>query len=185
MRTLLAATAVAFLALPTVSSAAVVINGVEAGPDVVFTYSGSIDTTGLGPETLDGGANSGSLFDASTGAILFGNGANMDFWSDISYALPVFGTGFAIADSVTGPGFSIYSDGLGIYDGYVSGDALSGSMTFLGQSFASLGVNAGTYSTSLPSDTVTLNVGQVPLPASLPILGAALGMFGLIRRKRG
>ncbi len=75
---------------------------------------------------------------------------------------------------------------LAIATGYMSGDALSGSHTFAGQTFASLGITPGSYDYVLPSDTITLNFAAtpVPLPASLLLLLGALGLGGVLGWRR-
>jgi hypothetical protein len=68
------------------------------------------------------------------GATEFGNGTNMQFWSNNAYVFPTFGTGSArFADSATGPGFSIYVSGVGIYVDYASNTFISGSIAYLNQ----------------------------------------------------
>jgi len=180
-----AATLALTICIPVVSHATVIINGVEAGGDVAFTYSGSIDLTGLGMPDFDGNANDNSVLAPSLGAILFGNGASMDAWQDPTYPFPAFGSGgLSSPDSVTGPGFSIYNDGFGIFDGYVSLATLSGGMTFNSSTFVSLGLTPGSYSTSLPNDTVILNIRAVPEPATLALFGIGLAGMGFARKKR-
>ncbi len=63
---------------------------------------------------------------------------------------------------------------------YASGDALNGSMFFTGVTFADLGLAVGDSVFSLSNqDRFTVRVAAVPLPASLPLLAAGLGLIGL------
>ena len=57
-------------------------------------------------------------------------------------------------------------------------------MTFLGSTFASLGLTDGPNVATLPNDTITFNVASVPLPAAFPFLLAALGGLGFAARRR-
>ena len=76
--------------------------------------------------------------------------------------------------------------------GYVSGAALSDSMTFNSATFASLGVTPGTYvwtwGTGLENQNFTLIIGGVGVPdggSTVSLLGfASLGLVAL-RRKLG
>jgi hypothetical protein len=74
--------------------------------------------------------------------------------------------------------------------GYVSGAALSDSMTFNNATFASLGVTPGTYvwtwGTGLENQNFTLHVGSVPDGGStVSLLGCALLGLVALRRKLG
>ena len=161
----------------------------EVGPDVVATATGSLDLTGLtyaGPSYTFGvvapfvssagvGPVASSLADIYTGAI---SGPSS------------FGTGgAALASSGTGDRVFLYPLGsqVGVTTGYVSGGSLSGSSTFANQSFASLGLTAGTYVYTLPSNKITVQVGPaaVPEPATTALLGMGVfGVAGVVRRFR-
>ena len=76
--------------------------------------------------------------------------------------------------------------------GYVSGAALSGSMTFNNATFASLGVIPGTYvwtwGTGLPNQNFTLHIGGAGVPdggSTVSLLGCALLGLTALRRKLG
>jgi hypothetical protein len=167
---------------PRVADATVIINVLESGGDVVFSYSGAIDLTGLGAPDVSV-ANDVSTFSPLFGAVLIGNLQSMDGWQG-PYSFPAYGTSgnHGVADTASGPGFAVYNDGFGIYDGYVSNTLLSGGMTYNGETFASLGLTAGTYEATLPSDNVILNIGPVvigvPEPGTLSIV-LGFGLLGL------
>jgi hypothetical protein len=79
---------------------------------------------------------------------------------------------------------------LGVPQGYVSGAALSDSMTFNGATFASLGVTPGTYEwtwgTGLPNQNFTLIIPRGTVPdggSTVSLLGFALLGLAAFRRK--
>jgi hypothetical protein len=76
--------------------------------------------------------------------------------------------------------------------GYVSGAALSDSMTFNNATFASLGVIPGTYvwtwGTGLPNQNFTLQIGGAGVPdggSTVSLLGCALLGLAAVRGKLG
>ena len=105
-----------------------------------------------------------------------------------------FGSGgLGIASSGSG-GFVLIGD-LGellLPSGYVSGTALSGSMTYSGQTLASLGVTPGTYTwtwgSGADADFVELQVlggtQAVPEPSALALLAAGAAGLAWARRRR-
>lgn len=161
--------------------AALIIDFDQVGGDVVATGTGSLDITGLnaGASFIHGQRVSGS-----TG--FFGAGATAGV-SDQSYSgfsgPTAFGPGGSVdSTSSTGDLFSIGGSSGRIYldTTFVSGSSLTFSSTFAGQTFSSLGLTPGTYTYTLPSDSVTIDIGTVPLPASAPMFGAALVALGAV-----
>ena len=55
------------------------------------------------------------------------------------------------------------------------------SMTFSDETFASLGIDTGTYEWTWEGDSVTLSI--VPIPAAVWLFGSALAGLGWMRRK--
>ena len=184
----------ATLALATTAShAAIVISFQQVGANVVETGSGSANLTALtlsgpffGPgqtfpnvqQAIVGPSASGSAFTGVSGPSNFGLG------------------GGALASSNSGNTFGLVqffaAPNLYLPTGYVSGSALSGSSTFNGQTFASLGITPGTYlytwGAGPTADSLTVQAIAAPVPepgsalAGLLALGACAG--GLFRRNR-
>ena len=104
----------------------------QVGPDVVATGSGAIDLTGL---TFSGGVGLGAYYTGHTiGTTSFGG-----FPLNSSSVITVSSGHFAYIRTTGTHEFVLR------VPGYVSGTALSGSATYSGQTFASLGVTPGTY----------------------------------------
>ena len=176
-------TSLAALTIPVAGNAAVIINTSQVGGDVIFSFEGSLDLTGMTP------TNSGNSLTAvapSAGSILFsGPRIGMDVYSIASF--PSFGSGIFVSGTATGDNLKIFvGDAVGFAAGY-AGEVISGSLTVNG-SFASLGLISGTYETAaLSGDKIILRIpdlSQVPLPASLPLFASAFGLAFAFRRKR-
>jgi hypothetical protein len=164
----------------------VIVNAVETGGDVVFTGSGSLD---FGAWSSNQNTNAFGLINP-TRSIVVGPTPAVD--SDI-YFTPTdftgpsqFGTGSeTFADSgsgdIFGLGFISSSRSLWVPDTYVSGNSLSGSSTYSSETFASLGIDLGSYTWSWGSggtaDSFTLNA--VPEPSAVASL-LSMGIVGLI-----
>lgn len=115
------------------------------------------------------------------------SGFPADFYDSLT-GPATFGPGGSVTgDSGTGLGFgwSATDGAVVVPDGYISGDPISGSLTFSSTTLTALGVTPGTYVWSLPNDSITLNVGTVPIPAAGWLMSSGLvGLAGLGRYRK-
>jgi hypothetical protein len=179
--------ATAFLTLGTFSYEAkseVTINLWQDGADVRGQAAGTLDLTGL---SFSGNAGFPSDFRIEPNnpeILFFGPG---DLYSGI-IAFPTFGAGgFNNSGTSTGDHFGFEAGGLVVPSGFVSGSSLLSQGIFSNTTLALLGASAGTYTYVLPSDTITVVVGQAPIPepSSTTFLVAAGAMaFAASRRRR-
>jgi len=179
------------------AEAAITVDIEEVGSDVVVSYSGSIDTTGIGfnlvsPSSLRRIAAFGgnAMFAGQDGA----RGASLtDFGQTPWTVAPTpFGSGGLFeADSYSiaaGDSFGFQSNGFFVEWGYTSGKPISGSMTFENQTLASMGINVGDgimNATFSSGDTLTVNA--VPEPTSIAFMATgslAAGVVVVARRRR-
>ncbi|WP_339950613.1 VPLPA-CTERM sorting domain-containing protein [uncultured Albimonas sp.] len=182
------------------ASALMQVSIVESGADVVVSYSGGLDTTGLDlPSTSVIGAVAGispllgtfvvysdDPIDSYQFALAPGDGWEPLGAGGVSLATSFLGDAF-------GFGFEDVDDGdprrqIVVPTGYVALTPLSGEVTFAGASLGSLGLTAGDYSFALPSDFIAISIASastaVPLPAAAPLLAAGLGGLALAARRR-
>jgi PEP-CTERM motif-containing protein len=168
------------------AEASVVIDVTEVGGNVVTTGSGTVDLAGL--TLFSTGGTSGGVVEPVRGTILLGPGASVDFYAGVTGPTS-FGAGdVTFASSLSGDAFGL--DGIPeqtivVPAGYMSGTALSGSATYTGQTFASLGLTPGTYvytwGSGPTADSLTINIEAIPEPGTwaMMTLGfAALGLAG-------
>jgi hypothetical protein len=164
----------------------------QVGSNVVATGSGPINLTGLtflgSVQDSDVAAivpNPALIFTASVGLV------NIDVYHGLLTGPTNFGSGLgALADTGSGDfvGINVFGGNLFVPQGYVSGSALSDSMTFNNATFASLGATPGTYiwtwGAGLPNQNFTLIIGAVPDGGStVSLLGFALLSLAALRRK--
>jgi hypothetical protein len=177
------------------AKAGVVINIGEVGGDVVTTFYGSLDLTGL-TQIPSGFANVDPRLRASN---TFYSGveegaANLRFWYGFTGPAALGpGTSTFVATSAFGDKFA-FNNNLFALSGvfldltYASGATLSGGTTFAGQTFALMGLTEGTYVYEAPNDTVTFIIGDVrpgvPEPDSWALLVLGFGLAGSALRAR-
>jgi hypothetical protein len=176
--------ALAALLMTSGAHAAVIVTAVETGGNVVFTTAdgASLDLTGLSGGS--GGDCSASSVRPLEAVIVMGPGGACDAYGGLTAAPSNFGTGgITNASFTTGDTIGVGPLGLGVPVNYVSTAALiAGTSTYPGETFASLGIDPGSYVWSWSGDSITLNVA-VPIPATFYLFGSALGLLGWMRRK--
>ena len=142
----------------------------QIGSNVVATGSGPINLTGLTLQ-FSGPTDNGVGINAALGIIDGAVGkANTDLYNGFTGPASFGSGGMFFANTGSGD-FVVIQGLLGLAaflyvpQGYVSGAALSDSMTFNNATFASLGVIPGTYvwtwGTGLPNQNFTLHIGGV------------------------
>jgi hypothetical protein len=164
------------------SHATVIIDVNQSGADVVFTYSGTINTTGL-PfifTVTNPPSPSITLNQFGTSQIINITTGMHDIYGGIGAVLPLGTPGSFQPDTSTGDSFAINGiiSRLELPLGYISGANITGSMTFLATDFATLGLTDGlSFTITLPNDTITYNANAsasaVPAPAAVWLLISA------------
>ena len=187
------AAALGFAVAGAPAEASVVIDVSEVGGNVVATGGGTIDLSGLTPYLTAGGT---AFVWAQFGNIDIGGPSGV--YTDITEYNGVTGpTSFGAniptqASSSSGDLFGVNGSGpngtgVDVPSGYASESALSGSATFDGQTFASLGLTPGTYvytwGSGPSADSLTVQIGPAAIPepvtwATLMLGFAALGLAG-------
>ncbi|HEY1756538.1 MAG TPA: PEP-CTERM sorting domain-containing protein [Bryobacteraceae bacterium] len=171
----------------------VVVDTYQSGSNVVSSYSGTIDLTGLTPNGTDGitpayiwGADATEVFGPTVGGepVYLGIVGPTDF-----------GDGAATeASSSTGDtfGYGGLAQDLLLPTGYVSGTFLSGTDTWDDTTLAGLGLTPGTYTYTWGtgadgSFTVDVGTASVPEPSTLGLISlVVLAMaFALLRYRLG
>ena len=182
-------------AVPSRSRAEFNISVQEVGADVVVTGSGSANLSAL---TLVSRQSYDAIIFPSGPGLLVG-AAGMQAADDYQsiFGPGSFGTGgFAMATSGSGQRFGLNALSptqllLNVPRDYVSGTALSSTSTYVGKTFASLGLTPGTYrytwGTEATADSMTILVvaRAVPEPASLSLalLGGLFWIGCGVRRR--
>jgi hypothetical protein len=161
----------------------------QMGSNVVANGSGAINLTGLTFQGSTFGTITGIR--ANTGSIGTGPLAQLNFDFYTGFTGPTsFGSGASFLPN-TGSGDFVGIFGLAgqifVPQGYVSGHALTDSMTFNNATFASLGVTPGTYVWSWgggANQNIMLQIGAVPDGGTtVSLLGCALLGLAALRRK--
>ncbi len=173
------------------SHAAVIINIVESGGDVVATATGTINTAGLTPTALGStiayeGIFRGSLgFAALDGSIFVGQGGGSvdEYVIETTHA---FSTGpLWVSQASTGNHVGIISrsdmgDSITLPSGYSSDEPISGTSTWPGATLAAMGAIPGTYVFSWSGDSLTLNIGGPAPPTTYTVGGTISGLTGSV-----
>ena len=166
----------------------------QVGSNVVANGSGAINLTGL---TFAGGAAiGGGGIQASAGQIITGSPGSARAYTGLNGPTSFGSGGLFDASTSSGDLFGRFPTQFGgplfVPEDYVSGTALSNSMTFDNATIASLGVTPGTYiwswGTGLPNQNFTLVIGGAGVPdggSTVSLLGFALFGVAALHRKLG
>jgi hypothetical protein len=166
-----------------------IVDLTQQGNNVVASGSGAIDLTGL---SFDGGNNNSAFIGPSIGLIYTGPAfpdlSEVDRYNGITGPTS-FGSGgesFPISGSGDLVGLQGDVAALFVPTGYVSGDPLSDTSTYSGQTFATLGVTPGRYEWTWGTGanqnfTLVVEIAAIPEPSTwaMMVLGfAGLGFMG-------
>jgi hypothetical protein len=166
------------------AEASVVIDIFQSGGNVVATGSGTIDLSGL---TFFDSTSTGAALVAALGGVVVGPFGSADEYVTVSGPAsfgPGNGGGFASSSSsgdVFGVCVGCSSGALFVPSGYVSGSALSGSTTFEGASFGSMGLTPGTYVYTWGSgaDSLTVDIAAIPESGTCAMMTLGFAALGL------
>jgi hypothetical protein len=107
----------------------------------------------------------------SFGSINSGSSGRADFYYGATGPASFGSGGASFASSASGDAFGVTSSigtAIIVPAGYASGTALSGSVTYVGQTFASLGLTPGTYTYTWGSgptaDSLAVKIGAAAVP---------------------
>ncbi len=193
MKTIMGIAAAALLAaLGSVASAGI-ISIQEVGSDVVVTGSGSFDTTGLMTPSIDFPAPAHLIPDAAVVVLGGPSALGLEAYADVT-GPAAWGPASELFFASSGTGLRFGVQGfrapgggrafLFVPQDYVSGDFLSGTSTYSGQSFATLSLTEGTYvytwGTGANADSLTVQIGDVQVVPLPPAAFMGLGLLGLI-----
>lgn len=166
------------------ADAAVTLHACEVDGNVVISGAGALN---LAAWTNGGQIGGTPSVLPSDGTVLVGPAGQLGLYvSPVNFISdgPFGAGGIGIASSSGGDtiGINDFNDLLGVPLNYVSGNPLSGSATWSGATFASLGMTPGTYVWSWgregTADSLTLHIGDcaaVPEPSR-----AVIGLIGLM-----
>lgn len=189
MRFGMLAAAAAALVCAEQADAALTFSGTETSSGVTFSNQGSINLAGLSFQYVGFGNNSidpsSALISPSASGDVYGGIQGPSSW----------GPGGATSSTMRTGDVMGVSGGAGLLIlpvGYVSGATLSGTYTFAGATFASLGINSGVYTYTFGSganaDTVTVRVptfaAAVPETATWAMMILGMGAIGYAMRRR-
>jgi hypothetical protein len=178
--------------VPGLANASVLINVTQAGVNVDVTATGSLDLTGA---TFNHAQpySTGIIPGGSNWYVALGVTPGMDWYNLTSVMLP-YGTSGAFFNSSTtsGDAISIWGFGggqpqVGVSTGYTSGTPISADMMIAGETIAGMTLIPGTYTFTIPNDTIVLQIAgttSTPEPSTLTMMLSSFGAFGLAGYRR-
>ena len=170
--------------------AALIINMVESGSDVVATISGSIDSwSGAGTRSDGTGATGSGIRPGGTTSLVgFGNFVGFVSTNWYYYTATTSPTNFGPLDNFWTPSSAsasttmmfranLNTNNMYISKNYVLGTPVTGTLTWSNKSFATLQVTPGSYVWGWTGDSMTMNIGAGPAPIPEPGTWAAAALL--------
>ena len=178
------------------ATAAVSLTFTEENGNVLVTYNGSLDLTGISGNAQFASAAGINPSAPSVSLGVAPSSETDEYSGPFAAPLTAFGTGGSIAPTTTtgtifgfapeipsGVGFT-FPPTIDVPRGYANNDPISGQAIFNGQTFASMGLTPGTTTYALTSgDAISVTVVETVPEPSTALLGL-LGAAALLRRKR-
>ncbi|MEP2776470.1 MAG: PEP-CTERM sorting domain-containing protein [Luteolibacter sp.] len=188
--TILAATLIAFGSFAARGHAAIVMIVAPSGDDVVLSFSGSLNISGLTKVDILTGGNVGAINGSNNVYYSFSSSvadAYVDSIGSVILQSPTSDT-TGVDDIATGDTFGVFLDGddLFVPDGYISGSQISGSSIFPDTSLAELGITPGVtgfVATLNNGSGDTVSFSAIPEPSSALLFGFG-SLAVLCRRNR-
>jgi hypothetical protein len=158
----------------------------ESGSDVVMSVSGTIDLSGLTLVASGAGPFGGGGIGVNNATFILGaTGVTYDQYSGFTSNPSNFGTGGGGGSSSSnGDIFGVITENnippymLLVPAGYTSGTQITGSQTFTGQTFSSLGLTVGTYTYIWSGGSFDVVVSGVAGPTPTPTPTSTGGGIG-------
>ncbi len=169
------------------ANAAFIFNIDQVGVSVVVTGSGTLNTSGLGSPSS--GSSNGTIL-PDIAFLYVGPNTFQPFIDYGGISGPAeLGPGDYPLPPTNGSGDFVgvaAGSTLAVPAGYVSGSQLSDTDTYFEDTIAKLGLTTGQYvyawGSGLTADSLTINIGVVPEPASVAV--AAIPTVALLRRRQ-
>lgn len=166
----------------------VTIDVTQSVGSVEVTAMGSLDLTGATFDHVQG-YSTGIIPGGSNWYVALGATPGMDWYQLTSVSLPYGSSETYFTSGVTsGDAISIWGvDGgaplVGVATGYTSGSAISATMSLAGQTIAGMTLMPGTYTFTIPNDSIVLRISEVPEPSTWAMLALGLAGLGFVRHR--
>jgi len=156
---------VGFFLYSSMARSAVTINIVQSDGDVVATSTGSLNLNSLTAYENNLSSSNGFVQDnGSSNYISVGQSSPRSIYSITTGITFLTGFGTYVSNASSGTAVGIISgttDILSLPTAYSSGDLINSTSTWSSKTITDLGMVTGTYVVTLPSDTITINIGPV------------------------
>jgi hypothetical protein len=151
------------------ANSSVLIDITQSAGNVDVTATGSLDLMGA---TFDHAQpySTGIIPGGSNWYIALGTTPGMDWYQLTSVSLPYgTSTNYFTSPSTSGDAFSIWGFNggtplVGVSTGYTSGSSISANMVLAGETIAGMTLIPGTYTFTIPNDTITLEISTATVP---------------------